>query len=62
MHFCLVAANFPSSQTELTMNTHTIVADMHQNMLKTREATGSQNQVVGDTYLLYTAAQILIVA
>jgi hypothetical protein len=31
------------------MNTHTIVADMHQNVLKTREATDGQNRVVSDT-------------
>ena len=62
VYFLLVAANFPSPQTELTMNTHTIVADMHQNMLRTREATDSQNRVVGDNYFLYTAEKILIVA
>ena len=31
------------------MNTHTIVADMHQNMLKTREVTDSQNETVSNT-------------
>ena len=31
------------------MNTHTIVADLHQNMLKTREAADSQNPAVSDT-------------
>ena len=28
------------------MNTHTIVTDIHKNMLKTREVTGSQNLAV----------------
>ena len=31
------------------MNTHTIVADMHQNMLKTHETTDSQNLAVSYT-------------
>ena len=31
------------------MNTHTIVADVHQNVLKIREDTGSQNRVVSYT-------------
>ena len=30
------------------MNTHTIVADMRQDMLKTREDANSQNRVVRD--------------
>ena len=30
------------------MNTHTIVADIRQNMLKTREAADGQNQAVSD--------------
>ena len=30
------------------MNTHTIVADVHQNVLKIREDVDSQNQVVSD--------------
>ena len=33
-------------QTELAMNTHTIITDVHQNVLKICEDVGSQNQVV----------------
>ena len=33
-------------QTELAMNTHTIVADVHQNVLKIREDADGQNRVV----------------
>jgi len=34
-------------QTELNMNTHTMVADIHQNMLKNRkDTTDGQNLVV----------------
>ena len=46
----LVAANY--SQTELAMNTHTIVADMHQNMLRTREDTESRSPAVSGTRAL----------
>ena len=35
------------------MNTHTIVADMHQNMLKTRKAADGQNWAVSDARSLY---------
>jgi len=35
-------------QTELAMNTHTIVADVHQNVLKIREDVGSQNPLVSN--------------
>jgi hypothetical protein len=31
------------------MNTHTIIADMHENMLKTHENAGYQDQLVSDT-------------
>jgi len=34
------------------MNTHTIVADMHQNMLKSHEATGGQNRAVSGIHAL----------
>ena len=43
-----------SSQTELAMNTHGIVADMHHDVLKIREDTDNQNWV-SDTRSLYTA-------
>ena len=33
------------------MNTHTIVADIHQSMFKTHENVDSKNQVVGGTLL-----------
>jgi len=33
------------------MNTHIIVADMRQDVLKIREDTGSQNLVVRDTHV-----------
>jgi tetratricopeptide (TPR) repeat protein len=36
-------------QTELAVNTHVIVADVHQNVLKIREDVDSQNRVVSDT-------------
>ena len=39
-------------QTELAMNTHTIITDVHQNVLKICEDVGSQNQVVSDAYVL----------
>ena len=35
-------------QTELAMNTHTIVADVYQNVLKIREDVGSENLLVSD--------------
>jgi len=35
------------------MNTHTMVADMHQNMLKTNENTDGRNQAVSDTRTLH---------
>jgi hypothetical protein len=38
-------------QTELAMNTHVIVADVHQNVLKIREDVDSQNRVVSDVLL-----------
>ena len=34
------------------MNTHTIVADIHQNILKVHGATGGQNLVVRDALSL----------
>ena len=41
------------------MNTHTIVADIRQNMLKTREATDGQDQAVSDTLSLCVTEQTL---
>jgi len=41
-------------QTELALNTHTIVVDIHQNILKTREYTGSRNLAVSGTRVLCT--------
>ena len=35
-------------QTELVLNTNTIAADIHQNVLKLRENADSQNRVVSD--------------
>jgi len=35
------------------MNTHTIVVDMHQNMLKIRENTDGQSLVVSATRALH---------
>jgi hypothetical protein len=34
------------------MNTHTIVADLHQNMLRTRENADGKNMVVSNTHAL----------
>jgi len=34
------------------MNTHTMVADMYQNIFKTRGDNDNQNQVVSDTRTL----------
>jgi len=34
------------------MNTHTIVVEMHQNMLRTREDTDNQGRAVSDTRAL----------
>jgi len=48
----IVANRLPLLQTELAINTHTIVADMHQNGLKIREDTDGQNRAVSDTYIL----------
>ena len=38
----IVAAKICLTSSELAMNTHTIVADMHQNVLKIREDAGNQ--------------------
>ena len=35
------------------MNTHTIVADMHQNVLKIREDVGNQNQGVSGSRAIW---------
>ena len=35
------------------INTHTIIADMRQNISKIREDTGSQNGVVRGVHVLY---------
>ena len=42
-------------QTELIINTHTIVADIHQNVLMARKGPGSQGLVVSVTYTLSVA-------
>ena len=42
-----------SLQTELVLNTHTIVADIRQDVLKLREDGDSQNRVVSDTRALW---------
>jgi hypothetical protein len=36
-------------------NTHTIVSDMHRNMLKSQEGTDSKHLSVSDTYTLFPA-------
>jgi len=41
------------------MNTHTIVVDMRRDMLKSREDTGGQNQMVNSTRALCTTEQYL---
>ena len=44
------------------MNTHTIAADIRQDMLNAREATGSKNLAVSHIRCLYVAEQTLIAA
>ena len=44
------------------MNTHTIVADVHQNMLKARDDAGGQNLVVSDTSAIDTTWRALTTA
>ena len=39
-------------QTELVLNTHTIVSDVHRNVLKLREDSDSQNRVVSNMHTL----------
>ena len=46
VHSCLVVANCPHLQTELLMNTHTIISDMYQNGCNIRKDTDGQNQAV----------------
>ena len=50
---CLVSSHLVSAyrlppQTELAMTTHTVVSDMHQNVLEIRKATDGQIQAVSD--------------
>ena len=42
-------ADAPPPQTELALNTHNIVSDIHQNMSRSHEDTGDKNQAVSDT-------------
>jgi hypothetical protein len=42
-------------QTELAMNTHTIVSDIRRNILKSREGTDGQHQSVSDTCAQFIA-------
>ena len=51
LYSCSAAADHPS-QTELTMNTHTIVVDMRRDMLKSRGDTDGQNLAVNGTRAL----------
>ena len=53
VHSYLAVANCPPLQTELAMTTHTIVADVHQNVLKIREATDGQIWAVSDPRALH---------
>ena len=39
------------------MNTHTIVADMNQNMLRVHEDVGNQNQGVSGLRAIYLASR-----
>ena len=41
-------------QTELAMNTHTVVLDIHRNVLKSQEGTDDQHQSVSDFVLRST--------
>ena len=41
------------------MNTHAIVVEMHQNMLRTCEDTGSQSQVVSKSCTLHITEETL---
>jgi len=43
------------------MNTHTIVADMRQDMLKNREGADGQNQTVSDTRVHCLTEETLII-
>ena len=40
-------------KAELILNTHIIVADMHQGMSKAHEGTSGQDQVVSDVCTFY---------
>jgi len=51
-----------SHQTELGLNTHTIVSDMHQNVLKLRKDADSQSRVVSDMRALHRTERMLIFA
>ena len=48
-------------QAELAMNTHTIVSDIHRNILKSQEGTDGKHQSVSDTYTLFIAELTLTV-
>jgi hypothetical protein len=48
-------------QTELAMNTHTIVSDIHRNILKSQEGTDGKNQLVSDNCTLFIAELTLTV-
>ena len=43
----------PPPKTELILNTHIIVADMHQGMSKVHEGTSGQDQVASDLRIFY---------
>jgi len=47
------------SQTELAMNTHTIVVDMRRDMLKSREDTEGQNLAVNSIHAFCVTGQYL---
>lgn len=49
VRYYLNVVNCPP-QTELTLNTHTLVADLHRNVLKIREGADSQSLAVSDTH------------
>ena len=46
-------------KAELILNTHIIVADIHQDMSKAHEGTGGQDQAVRDlNYTLFTTFRL----
>jgi len=48
----VLAATDSSFQSELTLNTHTIVSDIHRDMWRGHEDTGSKNQAVSEAHTL----------